>query len=195
MRVKSVDGSALAGKDYNYVDQVVNFKAGERSKLIKVGIIDDDIAEPDEDFFLQLFDSTSNKKLNGLDTRLKITILDNDADANENFGFTQNHYKVGEGCGFVSIKVANKFGPMKKVRIVTVDGEARAGSDIEKADQVLDFSKGESYKNVRIKIIDDDTWEPDEDLFVRLLDAETGQNLIGHDTRTRVTIIDDDKHN
>ena len=42
-------------------------------------------------------------------------------------------------------------------------------------------------------IIDDDGWEPDEDFYVELYDARTGNRLIGEDTRTRVTILDDDK--
>lgn len=44
-----------------------------------------------------------------------------------------------------------------------------------------------------MKIIDDDGWEPDEDFFVELYDAGTGSRLLGEDTRTRVTILDDDK--
>lgn len=59
-----------------------------------------------------------------------------------------------------------------------------------------------------IKIFDDDEWEPDEDFFVDLYelidDIEVPANkvnpeelnilrMIGGDTATRVTIIDDDK--
>ena len=44
-----------------------------------------------------------------------------------------------------------------------------------------------------MKIIDDDGWEPDEDFYVELYDKTTGNRLIGEDTRTRVTILDDDK--
>jgi len=46
---------------------------------------------------------------------------------------------------------------------------------------------------VTIKINDDDNWEPDEDFFVQLYDAETNEELTGKDTKTRVTIIDDDQ--
>lgn len=44
-----------------------------------------------------------------------------------------------------------------------------------------------------MKIIDDDGWEPDEDFYVELYDAKTDARLMGEDTRTRVTILDDDK--
>lgn len=46
---------------------------------------------------------------------------------------------------------------------------------------------------VDVIINDDDNWEPDEDFFVQLLDPDTGEELVGKDSRTRVTIIDDDK--
>ena len=41
--------------------------------------------------------------------------------------------------------------------------------------------------------MDDDNWEPDEDFFVQLYNPSTGEELTGQDTKTRVTIIDDDK--
>ena len=44
-----------------------------------------------------------------------------------------------------------------------------------------------------VGIIDDDEWEPDEDFFLELYDANTSDRLPGEDTRTRVTILDDDK--
>lgn len=44
-----------------------------------------------------------------------------------------------------------------------------------------------------VKILDDDAWEPDEDFYVELYDEGTKNRLVGEDTRTRVTILDDDK--
>ena len=46
---------------------------------------------------------------------------------------------------------------------------------------------------MKIDIIDDEGWEPDEDFFVELYDKTSGNRLLGEDTRTRVTILDDDK--
>jgi hypothetical protein len=46
---------------------------------------------------------------------------------------------------------------------------------------------------VQVRIIDDDGWEPDEDFFLEIYDGVTGGRLHGEDTRTRVTILDDDK--
>jgi solute carrier family 8 (sodium/calcium exchanger) len=46
---------------------------------------------------------------------------------------------------------------------------------------------------VEIEIIDDDEWEPDEDFFVQLYHPGTDNELTGKDTRTKITIIDDDR--
>ena len=46
---------------------------------------------------------------------------------------------------------------------------------------------------VEVFINDDENWEPDEDFWVQLFSPDTQQELRGADTKTRVTIIDDDK--
>jgi hypothetical protein len=46
---------------------------------------------------------------------------------------------------------------------------------------------------VVVRILDNEGWEPDENFFVELFDVETENRLIGEDTCTRVTILDDDQ--
>lgn len=79
------------------------------------------------------------------------------------------------------------------MRVYTIDAEAKAGDDYEKVDEIIKFNKGEAHKFVSVQINDDENWEPDEDFFVQLYDVNGRDDLIGQDTRTRVTIIDDDK--
>jgi len=75
--------------------------------------------------------------------------------------------------------VENKTKQAGKVRVMTVDAEAVAGQDYEKVDEVLSFEKGESLKFVEVSIHDDDSWEPDEDFFVQLVDPIDDSNLVG----------------
>jgi solute carrier family 8 (sodium/calcium exchanger) len=91
------------------------------------------------------------------------------------------------------IHIINKTGEAGKVRVKTIDQEAKAGDDYEAVDEILDFKQGELQNHINVKINDDDNWEPDEDFFVQLIDANTNEELTGKDTRTRVTIIDDDQ--
>ena len=79
------------------------------------------------------------------------------------------------------------------MRVITIDDAAKAGEDYEAVDAVLTFAKGEKQKYVEVLIKDDDSWEPDEDFFMQLLDSNSGEELEGKDCRTRITIIDDDK--
>ena len=50
-------------------------------------------------------------------------------------------------------------------------------------------------KTVEVEIVDDDGWEPDEDFFIYLYDLSDPdkKQLYGDNTKTRVTILDDDK--
>ena len=57
----------------------------------------------------------------------------------------------------------------------------------------ITFEKGNTSYKISIDIVDDDSWEPDENFSVELYDPKTDQRLPGEDTRTIVTIIDDDK--
>jgi len=115
------------------------------------------------------------------------------SEKNQNFGFDCLHYSVSEASGSLKIKIMNKSGESCSVRATTIDAEAKAGDDYEKVDEVLDFGKGDKFKFITVTINDDDNWEPDEDFFVQLYDSVSGMELSGKDTRTRVTIIDDDK--
>jgi len=78
VRAATMDAEAQAGDDYDAVDEIVEFKSGETQKYIEVGIHDDESWEPDEDFFVVLYDVESNKELKGKDCKTRITIIDDD---------------------------------------------------------------------------------------------------------------------
>lgn len=99
---------------------------------------------------------------------------------------------MSEGAGSLVIKVLNKTKKPGSCRVRTVDGDATAGQDYDGIDEEIKFTNGQAFAEVKIGIHDDDDWEPDEDFFVELYDFTTEQRLTGEDTRTRVTILDDD---
>jgi solute carrier family 8 (sodium/calcium exchanger) len=53
-------------------------KAHEVERSIFIRIVDDNVPEPDQMFFVTLCDEKYKKRLPGIDTRSEITILDND---------------------------------------------------------------------------------------------------------------------
>lgn len=115
-----------------------------------------------------------------------------DKDRNPEFGFRCLHYSVSEGSGHIRIYIENKLKQAKSIIVRTIDAEAVAGEDFEGVDELIHFKNGQAETYIEIKIFDDDAWEPDEDFYIQLYDV-LGQELPGRDTRTTVTIIDDDK--
>lgn len=87
----------------------------------------------------------------------------------------------------------NKTRKACKVLVKTVDDQAKAGEDYQELVQTIEFKDNEAFQVVEVFINDDENWEPDEDFWVQLFDVEREVELRGQDTKTRVTIIDDDK--
>lgn len=112
---------------------------------------------------------------------------------NSHFGFSCLHYSVSEAAGLLRIKILNKSKIAATVHVRTVNGDAVAGDDYEPIDEEVNFKSGQSEAEVAVRIIDDEGWEPDEDFYVELYDFATKKRLLGEDTRTRITILDDDK--
>ncbi len=108
-------------------------------------------------------------------------------------GFRCLHYSVSEAIGKLRIHVINKVvGEEFKVGIRTRDGTAVAGSDFTGVDEILDFGASEAHKYVEVEILNDDIYEDNEDFWVELYDPDNNEKLPGHDTETKITVIDDD---
>lgn len=82
-RLETIDGTAEAGSDYNPIRTVLIFEKGETHKSLDIGIIDDDICEPDEVFFVKL--SLLTDDINYASTAIghlaihEVTIIDDDS--------------------------------------------------------------------------------------------------------------------
>ncbi|KAM8952647.1 sodium/calcium exchanger 2 [Pelodytes ibericus] len=123
--------------------------------------------------------------------------------------FQPCNYQCLENCGFVTLNVACQGGDGESTFYVdykTEDGSANAGSDYEYSEGTLIFKPGETQKELKIGIIDDDIFEEDEHLFVRLMNLRVGdaEGMFEPDGEGRpkarlvspliatVTILDDD---
>ena len=115
------------------------------------------------------------------------------ADLNPYVGFKCLHYSVTEGAGFLEIIIYKKTNDALEIGVRTLDDTACAPDDYHTVDETLVFEKDEMEKSIKVEIVDDNEWEPDEDFLVELYDVNTSKRLKGKDTQTRVTIIDDDE--
>jgi solute carrier family 8 (sodium/calcium exchanger) len=118
---------------------------------------------------------------------------------NPKVGFRCLHYSVTESIGTLKVVII-KRDPEEDITVGvrTVDGTANAGTDddlgdYQAVDEVKQIPSGVRTISVNIKIVDDEGCEPDEDFYVELYDPKTKERLPGEDTRTTITVLDDDK--
>ncbi|XP_048393962.1 sodium/calcium exchanger 3 isoform X2 [Stegostoma tigrinum] len=180
---KTEDGSANAGADYEFSEGTVVFKAGETQKEITVGIIDDDIFEEDEHFFVRL----SNVRVLELEDALEpnnvpypkalivspliatVTILDDDHAGI--FTFESDVVRVSESIGVIEVKVLRTSGARGTVIVPfrTIEGTAKGGGeDFEDTYGELEFKNDETLKTISVKINDAEEYEKQEHFFIVL---------------------------
>ena len=157
----SMDGTAVAGNDYDAVEGTLTFAAGEVWKTIRVPVIDDVLDEADEETFAVALSVPTGATLDaGAATG---TIRDDDeppalsvADAagDEDVGALEFEVTLSAPSG---IEVSAPY--------ATKDGTATAGGDYEAATGTLVFAPGEASRTIRVAILDDALHEADEETF------------------------------
>ncbi|XP_052341452.1 sodium/calcium exchanger 3-like isoform X2 [Oncorhynchus keta] len=183
---KTEDGSANAGADYEFTEGTVVFKPGEFIKEISIGIIDDDIFEEDEHFFVRLsnvrlLESDEDetllspnslpypKALLGFPAIATVTILDDDHAGI--FTFETDTCHVSESVGVMEVKVLRTSGARGTVIVPyrTMEGIAKGGGeDFEDTYGELEFRNDETCKMVQVKVIDDEEYEKNKNFFLEL---------------------------
>ena len=76
----------------------------------------------------------------------------------------------------------------------TIEDTAKEGSEYERMDKIIAFSKSENEKIVPIKIFDNNEWQPDLVFHVELYNPADNDMLSydEYDTKCKVTILDED---
>ena len=194
VRVRSVNGTATAGADYEAVDTVLNFADGEAgTKTVTLRILDDSIAEATESFGLNLSEASGGAAI-GAPASAFVIITDNDAPPSPGrLQFALAEYRADENAGNALITVTRTDGSAGAVSASfnTTGISATAGADYQDVNTQVNFADGDvTPKTVLIPIINDSLDEPDETLALRL-SAPTGGATLGL-AEARLTITDDD---
>uniref|UniRef100_A0A3Q2UTB7 Solute carrier family 8 member 2b n=1 Tax=Haplochromis burtoni TaxID=8153 RepID=A0A3Q2UTB7_HAPBU len=180
---RTEDGSANAGSDYEYTEGTLVFKPGETCKEIKIGIIDDDIFEEDEHFFVRLLnlrvgDAEGMFESDEVGAAPKarlveplvatVTILDDDHAGI--FTFSERMVRVSESVGTMELTVVRNSGARGTVILPyhTESGTAKAGEDFEEARGELEFTNDQTSQTLQVRIIDDEEYEKHENFFIVL---------------------------
>lgn len=184
---RTEDGTANAGSDYEFTEGVVVFKPGETTKEVRVGIIDDDIFEEDENFLIHLsnvkvltsegeepeesesanhFDSVACL---GLPSTATVTIFDDDHAGI--FTFEEPVVHVSESVGTMEVKVLRTSGARGVVMLPykTIEGTAKGGGeDFEDTHGVLEFQNDEILKTIIIRILDREEYNKLSSFYILL---------------------------
>ncbi|XP_055792423.1 sodium/calcium exchanger 1-like [Salvelinus fontinalis] len=193
---RTEDGTANAGSDYEFAEGTLVFKPGETLKELTVGVIDDDIFEEDEHFYVHLSNPrivhraevailepstiTTTSSMRNLSPHLSpkaalgnahtatVTIYDDDHAGI--FTFEVDSMRVSESVGIMQVKVHRMSGARGKVAIPyhTLEGTAKAEEDYEEVAGKLEFQNDETMKLLEVKVIDDEEYEKNKTFIIQL---------------------------
>ncbi|XP_060104394.1 sodium/calcium exchanger 1 isoform X2 [Heteronotia binoei] len=182
---RTEDGTANAGSDYEFTEGTVIFKPGETEKEVRVGIIDDDIFEEDENFLVHLSNVRVSSEESedgvlevnhvtpvaclGSPATATVTIFDDDHAGI--FTFEEPVTHVSESVGTMEVKVLRTSGARGNVIVPykTIEGTAKGGGeDFEDTCGELEFQNDEIVKYITLRLLDREEYEKECIFFLVL---------------------------
>jgi Calx-beta domain/FG-GAP-like repeat len=168
----TADGLATAGTDYRAASGTITFAPGETSKTITVLVNGDRLAEPTEDFSVNLSAPTNARIDDGsgwawgiiLDDEPRISI--HGASVKEGNGGTRSMTFT------VTLSVA--YDQPVTVNFATADGTAKVSdNDYAATSGTLTFAPGQTMKTITVQVKGDKKKEPDEYFYLLLSDPSS----------------------
>ena len=180
------DGTASVNNDYNASTGTATFAPGEVTTTIDVTIISDDLAEGDENFFIDL-SSATNATIS--DNQAEITITDDDAIPTVQIGDASTSDETAAAL-ITTVTLSAPSSSAITLNWTTTDETAIAGDDYVTAGGMLIFNPGEVTKTVSVNILDDNIPEGSETFAISLSGINSSATI--SDDTAIMTIIDDD---
>ena len=136
------DGSAEAGSDYIGKKGTLTFPPGVDEQRFRLEVIDDDVFETDEHFYVRLSNISENATLT---TPKVATVMILDDDHGGIFAIATKDHELVESVGTYELKVQRYSGARGKVILPywTEDGTAKSGKDYESMRGELVFENNE----------------------------------------------------
>lgn len=189
---ESRDGTAHAGQDYTAVSGRLCFARGQRSAVLAVPLLDDEVAEEDETFFVDLHRPSAGARL-GRRSTMAVTIIDDDGPGEVTFAVAET--RVRESQRVAVLEVERKRGVQGAVSVGwrTADGTALASRDYVPSRGRLTFAPGVTRAAIEVEIIDDGAYDLADESFAVVLDEPGGGASLGEIGRAVVVIESDDE--
>ncbi len=186
--ITTLDGTALAGRDYEFATGTINFPEGETRQTFTVPIIPNTIADGDRVAYVQLSGFVGATA--GFQPYAAIQISDDESV----FSFSAPEYSVNENAisQRATIGVTRTGGTNSTVIVgfSTANGTALAGADYVPAIGSLVFQPGEQFKNFHVDVIDDGIKEPNETVLLSLTSLSSS-GALGVSNAVLVLVDDD----
>merc|ERR1711884_316265 len=186
---KTEDGTASSEGDYIEAVGTLTFVPGETQKMVTLEVLDDDVFEEDEHFYIRI--SNLRRKDGGnikemdveekdgnvtkqpsiqLGTPHMATIMILDDDHGGLFGFEDSEAEIVESIGAYELKVVRVSGARGKVAVTysTEDGTAKDGTHFEAVEGELIFDNEETEKTIELPIIDEESYEKSLIMYINL---------------------------
>merc|ERR1711923_261964 len=186
---KTEDGSASSEGDYIEAIGTLTFGPGESQKMVTLEVLDDDVFEDDEHFYIRISnlrrkdgkpfaqieveDDEGKKSMQAncqLGTPHMATIMILDDDHGGIFGFSESEAEIVESVGEYELKVIRSSGARGQVGIPynTEDGTAKKGQHYEAQEGELMFENEETSKTISIAITDEESYEKNLIMYVSI---------------------------
>lgn len=213
--VKTQDGTAKAPEDYTAKNELITMRANEKERIIKIGIVDSEDWEPDEDFFVTLCHEETSERLAGENTQCKVTILDDDNPGQ--LVFEKREVEVKRNQEKVKVKILRQDGSDGDitVKIMTDNKEQFLAGDrkaipyedfVAIPETVLEFAHQEVEKEIEITLLQKDadekqgeTKEGDEEedhsvkFYLKIFDAKPEGVKVSMKNICLIEIVPDSK--
>ncbi len=184
----TLDGSAIAGRDYQATGGSVIFAEGETRRTFTIPITPNSVVDGDRLAYVQLNNPVGATL--GLQPYASVTIFDDESV----IAFTTAGYSVNENSvsAKATIGVARTGGTNSTVQVSfsTGGGTATAGSDYVSTNGTLTFLPGQRFKNFNVAIVDDAAIENNETVLLNL-SSLTGSATVATSS-TVLVIVDND---
>ena len=194
----TVDGTAVAGDDFNATDGTLRFAPGETEKTITVTIIEDLVIEADTERFAVELDLPFNAVLDNDNAVALGTIRDSDE---AEWEMTVDLIEISEASGSATVTVSITNGVVferDQNVVLSYPPTAKAmrrGVEVGQRDDytasdVVTLAAGLSTVEAELNAIQDTVYEGNESIVITVY--QIGSSLISN-LQTTVTIIDDDE--
>ncbi len=176
-------GTATGGSDYFGFTSNVTVPAGQTQAQIPVGIVDDQTVEGDETFRLRMVNPVGGTIADNIGV---VTIVDNDTGGSAALSVADITVNEGTGQALVTVSLSQPVNA--SVVLFTRAGTATGGSDYFGFTTAVNFTGGQTTRQVTITLVNDTVAESQETFEVRLTNP-SGATIA---TPSAVITIDDD---